>query len=138
MRIRPISCAGSAQWTPATPSPIRATRGSSACRWFRSPWSVTRKIRSARRRSDKERGSALTIGREETAMRSLLTALVIAVWALMLTPAAAQTGDKDTMVVAFGAESTTLDPIKAAAGVDYYFISQIFENLLRQGDDAKT
>jgi len=72
-------------------------------------------------------------------MRSLLVALALTASALTLSPgAAAQSVDKDTMVVAFGAESTTLDPIKAAAGVDYYFISQMFENLVRQGADAKT
>ncbi len=59
-------------------------------------------------------------------MRSALAALAFAASVLLSPAASAQSADKDTMVVAFGAESTTLDPIKAAAGVDYYFISQMF------------
>ena len=65
-------------------------------------------------------------------MRSLLAALAVAVSALAVSPgASAQTADKDTMVVAFGAEFMMLDPIKAAAGVDHYFIGQMFEQLMR-------
>lgn len=53
--------------------------------------------------------------------------------------ALAQSGGKrDTLTAAFGAESTTLDPQKAAAGVDYYMISQMFEQLVRQDPNRKT
>src|SRR5579871_2782591 len=41
-------------------SPIRATKASSGCRWFRSRWSVTRRIRSARRRAPNNRLKACT------------------------------------------------------------------------------
>ena len=56
---------------------------------------------------------------------------------LLWQPAHAQ-GKRDTLTVAFGAESTTIDPNKAAAGVDYYFISQMFEQLVRQDPSGKT
>src|SRR5581483_2200759 len=101
-----------------------------ACRWSRSRSSVTRRTRSARRRSRNQAGTAQT---REIVMRSALAALAFAASVLVSPAASAQSAGKDTMLVAFGAESTTLDPIKAAAGVDYYFISQMFENLLRQG-----
>ena len=43
----------------------------------------------------------------------------------------------DTINVAFAAEATTLDPTKAAAGADFYFIAQMFEQLMRRGPDTK-
>jgi peptide/nickel transport system substrate-binding protein len=52
----------------------------------------------------------------------------------------AQARSPDTVTIAFGAESTTLDPVKVAAGVDMYFVSQMFEQLLRPippDDDGK-
>lgn len=42
-----------------------------------------------------------------------------------------------SLTVAFGAESTTLDPVKISAGVDHYFVGQIFEMLLRRDADLK-
>ena len=68
-------------------------------------------------------------------MRSVFAALPCLL--LLWQPAQAQ-GKRDTLTVAFGAESTTLDPNKAAAGVDYYFISQMFEQLVRQDPSGKT
>ncbi|MEZ5765637.1 MAG: ABC transporter substrate-binding protein [Xanthobacteraceae bacterium] len=56
---------------------------------------------------------------------------------LLWQPANAQ-DKRDTLTVAFGAESTTLDPNKAAAGVDYYFIGQMFEQLLRRDPNGNT
>ena len=47
----------------------------------------------------------------------------------------AQEGPKDTITVGFATESTTLDPSRAAAGADYYFIGQMFEQLVRRGPD---
>jgi len=49
--------------------------------------------------------------------------------ALGIGPALAQ--GSDTLTVALGAESTTLDPTVAAAGVDYYMINDLFEQMLR-------
>ncbi|KAA0181651.1 ABC transporter substrate-binding protein [Cupriavidus gilardii] len=37
-----------------------------------------------------------------------------------------------SLTVAFGAESTTLDPVRISAGVDHYFVGQIFEMLVRR------
>ena len=34
-----------------------------------------------------------------------------------------------TLTIAFAAEATTMDPARYAAGVDLYFIGQIFEQL---------
>jgi len=38
---------------------------------------------------------------------------------------------RDTLTVALGAEATTLDPTISAAGVDYYMIGNLFEQLTR-------
>jgi peptide/nickel transport system substrate-binding protein len=50
--------------------------------------------------------------------------------------AQAQQPVKDTITVGFATESTTLDPSRAAAGADYYFIGQMFEQLVRRGPDG--
>ncbi|NUT16224.1 MAG: ABC transporter substrate-binding protein, partial [Cupriavidus sp.] len=42
-----------------------------------------------------------------------------------------------SLTVAFGAESTTLDPVKISAGVDHYFVGQIFEMLVRRNAALK-
>jgi len=53
-------------------------------------------------------------------------------------PSRAQTsGSRDTLTVAFAAEATTVDPSRTSAGVDQYFISQMFEQLVRFGPDLK-
>jgi peptide/nickel transport system substrate-binding protein len=41
------------------------------------------------------------------------------------------------LTIAFAAEATTLDPVKYAAGVDTYFIGQIFEQLVRPDPSQK-
>lgn len=41
------------------------------------------------------------------------------------------------LTVAFGAEGTTLDPTKYSAGVDHYFIGQMFEQLVRWDPQQK-
>ncbi|WP_084805301.1 ABC transporter substrate-binding protein [Bradyrhizobium sp. NAS80.1] len=51
--------------------------------------------------------------------------------------ARAQSSGGDTVTVAFAAESTTMDPARYSAGVDQYFISQMFEQLVRFGPDLK-
>lgn len=53
--------------------------------------------------------------------------------AIPTTPAAAS----GTLTVAFAAESTTLDPVKISAGVDHYFVGQIFEMLTRRNAALK-
>ena len=44
---------------------------------------------------------------------------------------------RGSLVAAFGAESTVVDPLKYSAGVDHYFISQMFEQLVRPDRDLK-
>ena len=54
--------------------------------------------------------------------------------------ASAQTKDahtKDTLVAALAAEGTVLDPARYSAGVDQYFIGQMFEQLVRFDPDQK-
>ena len=53
----------------------------------------------------------------------------------MTAPASAQT--KDTIVAALAAEGTVLDPARYSAGVDQYFIGQMFEQLVRFDPDLK-
>ena len=43
----------------------------------------------------------------------------------------------DTITVGFATEATTLDPSRAAAGADYYFINQMFEQLVRRDPNGK-
>lgn len=43
----------------------------------------------------------------------------------------------DSLTLAFAGEATDMDPTKSAAGIDYYFISQIFEGLVRVDADGK-
>ena len=43
-----------------------------------------------------------------------------------------------SLTVAFGAESTVLDPLKYSAGVDHYFIGQMFEQLVRPDPALKS
>lgn len=61
------------------------------------------------------------------------TMLALSGTALAQQPAPA-TGD---LTIAFAAEATTLDPAKYAAGVDTYFIGQMFEQLVRPGPDLQ-
>jgi peptide/nickel transport system substrate-binding protein len=44
---------------------------------------------------------------------------------------------KGSLTVAFGAEPTTLDPVRYAAGVDLYGVSQMFEQLIRPDANGK-
>ncbi|MBM3554441.1 MAG: ABC transporter substrate-binding protein [Alphaproteobacteria bacterium] len=50
-------------------------------------------------------------------------------------PARAQASGE--LTVAFGAEGTAVDPIKYAAGVDHYYIGQMFEQLVRPDPSLK-
>lgn len=43
-----------------------------------------------------------------------------------------------TLTVALGAESTTFDPTASSAGVDWYFIGNLFEQLVRPDPSGKT
>lgn len=67
---------------------------------------------------------------------ALTTALVTSIGVLALSAkASAQT--RDTLVAALAAEGTVLDPARYSAGVDLYFISQMFEQLVRFDPDLK-
>lgn len=70
------------------------------------------------------------------ALAALLTATVVAtVVTLMSASASAATGyPDDTVVVAFGAEATQLDPTRSTAGVDAYFTDLFYEGLLRTNE----
>ena len=56
---------------------------------------------------------------------------------LALAPVPALAQSAGSLTVAFGAEGTTLDPTKYSAGVDHYFIGQMFEQLIRYDTDLK-
>ncbi len=61
--------------------------------------------------------------------------------ALGLRPAFGQAGagaKGDTLTVALGAEATTLDPTESSAGVDFYMIGNLFEQLVRVDPTGKT
>jgi len=64
--------------------------------------------------------------------RRILIALTVA-----LCPNLAFAQAAGDLTVAFGAEGTTLDPTKYSAGVDHYFIGQLFEQLVRYDPDLK-
>ena len=64
--------------------------------------------------------------------KSILAALCVA-----LSPAMASAQAAGDLTVAFGAEGTVLDPTKYSAGVDHYFIGQMFEQLVRYDPDQK-
>jgi peptide/nickel transport system substrate-binding protein len=69
-------------------------------------------------------------------MPKTLLALLLAGAALSpLTQAFAQA--KGELTAAFAAEGTVLDPIKYSAGVDHYFIGQMFEQLVRADPELK-
>ncbi|MBI3375474.1 MAG: ABC transporter substrate-binding protein [Betaproteobacteria bacterium] len=53
-------------------------------------------------------------------------------------PALAQKPAAGTLVAAFAAESTVMDPVKYSAGVDHYFMGQMFEQLVRPDASQKT
>lgn len=55
--------------------------------------------------------------------------------ALVARPAAAQ--GAGSLVAAFAAEPTTLDPVRYSAGVDLYGVSQVFEQLIRVDPSGK-
>lgn len=73
--------------------------------------------------------------------RSLVVALSLAAAPLLplgaLAPSPALAQASGSLTVAFGAEGTTLDPTKYSAGVDHYFIGQLFEQLVRYDPDQK-
>src|ERR1700748_1516983 len=71
-------------------------------------------------------------------MRRQLRLLTIGTLLLFPAPAFSQSAARDEITVAFATESTVLDPSKQAAGADTFFISQMFEQLLRDGPEDKT
>ncbi len=56
---------------------------------------------------------------------------------LALAPMAASGQGGGTVTAGFGAESTMLDPVKYSAGVDHYFMGQMFEQLVRVSPDQR-
>ncbi len=62
----------------------------------------------------------------------LLIASLLSANLVLAAPAAAETARDDTITIAFGAEATTLDPIRYSAGADSFGMSQMFEQLTRQ------
>src|SRR5262245_37056682 len=65
------------------------------------------------------------------------TRLVVAALGLLALNASASAQTKDTLVAALAAEGTVLDPARYSAGVDQYFIGQMFEQLVRFDPDQK-
>jgi peptide/nickel transport system substrate-binding protein len=63
--------------------------------------------------------------------------LLAAAVGLVSLNATAQAQTKDTLVAALAAEGTVLDPARYSAGVDQYFIGQMFEQLVRFDPDLK-
>jgi len=74
---------------------------------------------------------------QATSMRLSTWTMALAVAGGAAGAAQAQAVGPDTVVAAFAAESTTLDPIKISAGVDHYFIGQMFEMLVRPNAELK-
>ncbi len=62
-------------------------------------------------------------------------------WAVLMAlaalPLAAQAQAGGSLTVAFAAESTTIDPVRISAGVDHYFVGQMFEMLVRPNAELK-
>ena len=63
-------------------------------------------------------------------------AAAAAMLAVVTGPALAQEAG-GSLTVAFAAEGTVLDPAKYSAGVDHYFVGQMYEQLIRPGPDLK-
>ncbi len=57
--------------------------------------------------------------------------------ALIAAPATGWSQPSGGLTVGFAAEPTVVDPFKYSAGVDQYYLSQMFEQLLRPGPDLK-
>lgn len=70
-----------------------------------------------------------------TARFSLKSAILAT--SVLLTPGAAFAQASGELVAALAAEGTVLDPSKYSAGVDQYYIGQMFEQLVRFGPDLK-
>ena len=61
----------------------------------------------------------------------ILTGALLMFSVALVPPAAAQGAATGSLKAAFAAESTVMDPFKYSAGVDQYYISQMFEQLVR-------
>src|SRR4051794_18735317 len=88
----------------------------------------------ARGRNGDGENMTLHIRRPGLRVLALATALVLAApfaSAQAVKPAAGN------LTIAFAAEATTLDPVKYSAGVDTYFIGQIFEQLVKPDPTQK-
>jgi peptide/nickel transport system substrate-binding protein len=72
-------------------------------------------------------------------MMKPITGLAVSLLAAMPLAAMAQAPKPATgsLTIAFAAEPTMMDPQRSAAGVDQYYIGQMFEQLIRTGPDLK-
>jgi peptide/nickel transport system substrate-binding protein len=72
-------------------------------------------------------------GRTTARVVTILSLLSCAGGALAQAPKPAN----GTLTAAFAAEGTVVDPIRFSAGVDHYYISQMYEQLVRVGPDLR-
>lgn len=73
-------------------------------------------------------------------MKKTVRAVALAAVIVALAPWAQAQAPKPvtgSLTIAFAAEATTLDPVKYSAGVDTYFIGQMFEQLVRPDPSQK-
>ena len=81
---------------------------------------------------------AIVLAPRPQPMASPRWALAAAVGLSLLASAAvAQAPATGSLKAAFAAESTVMDPFKYSAGVDQYYISQMFEQLVRPDPGLK-
>ncbi|MDA9504419.1 glutathione ABC transporter substrate-binding protein [Bradyrhizobium sp. CCBAU 11386] len=67
----------------------------------------------------------------------IILRVLAAAFGLLALNATVSAQTKDTLVAALAAEATVIDPTRSSAGVDGYFYSQMFEQLVRYGPDLK-
>ena len=71
------------------------------------------------------------------AMAAIVRVWFAALFVLVFCPIAVAEESSDTVVIAFGAEATQVDPTRTMAGVDGYFMDLFFERLLRVNADLE-
>jgi len=74
----------------------------------------------------------------KTWMNALATALTLLPLAAGTALAQASRQAGGTLTIGFGAEATMMDPTRSAAGVDQYYLGQMFEQLDRTDPSLKT
>ena len=68
---------------------------------------------------------------------ALLRGLMLSLGFAVLVGAPAYSADDEHFVIAFGAEPTQLDPTRTSAGVDAYFMSLFYEQLVAIDPDLE-